>query len=131
LNVAQAPPGARYSGWAFGGKVLANVYTTRLSRWFNLDWDFWTTSFALGAHFSWFMMEDGETPIWMGQLLGQWEIIKVDMSHFFPKWRYFKSFSMYVEPGFWFAPSDVDWTINPDARPVIFTIGFGARISLF
>jgi len=128
FNAAQAPPGTRYSGWAFGGKVLANVYTKNLGDWFGPDWEFYTTSFTVGAHFSYFMMDEDETPLVMGQLIGQWEIIKADLQYFFPKWKYFKTFSLYTEPGVWFAPSDV---VSSQAWRTLFTIGFGGRISLF
>jgi len=127
-NVAEASPGTRYSGWAFGGKVLANIYTTKLSKWFGPDWEFYTTSVTIGAHFSYFLMEEGENEMWVGELLGQWEIIKADMSYFFPKWKYFKSISLYTEPGIWFAPSDVT---TENAWRTLFTIGFGMRVSLF
>jgi hypothetical protein len=133
FNAAQAAPG-RYSGWAFGGKVLANVFTKNLGDWFGPDWEFWTTSITVGAHFAYFwgMEKEGEKPLWMGQLLGQWEIIKANMGFFFPKWKYFKSFSLYTEPGIWFAPSDVDKSMGGDAAwRYKFTIGFGGRISLF
>jgi hypothetical protein len=127
-NAAQATPGTRYSGWAFGGKVLANLYTKNLGEWFGPDWEFYTTSLTVGAHFSYFLMEEGETPLWMGQFLGQWEIIKADLSYFFPKWKYFKTVSLYTEPGIWFAPSDVT---SSQAWRTKFTIAFGGRISLF
>jgi len=127
-NASHATPGTRYSGWAFGGKVLANVYTKNVGEWLGPDWDFYTTSVAVGAHFSYFMMEKGETRLWMGEFLFQWEMIKADMAFFFPKWKYFKTFSLYTEPGIWFAPSDVT---SSDAWRVKFTIAFGGRISLF
>jgi hypothetical protein len=130
FNFAQAPSG-RYSGWAMGGKILANIYNKNLADWFGLDWVFWKTSLVLGAHFSYFLMEEGETPLWMGQFLGQWEIIKADMSFFFPKWKYFKSLSFYMEPGIWFASSDVDTNKDPNAWRTKFTIAFGGRINLF
>jgi len=128
FNVSNAPSG-RFSGWAFGGKVLANIYNKNLGDWFGLDWVFWRTSFVLGAHFSYFLMEEGETPLWMGEFLAQWEIIKADMNFFFPKWKYFKSLSFYMEPGIWFAPSDV--TYDPNAWRYRFTIAFGLRVNLF
>jgi hypothetical protein len=134
FNAAQAPEGSRYSGWAFGGKILANMYTKNLSEWFGPDWEFYTTSLVLGAHFSYFwgMEAEGEDPLWMGQFLGQWEIIKADMGFFFPKWKYFKSISLYAEPGIWFAPSDVDEALGGKAAwRTKFTIAFGGRISLF
>ena len=131
FNAAQAAPDTRYSGWAFGGKILANVYKKNLGEWFGPDWEFYTTSLVVGAHFSYFygMLAEGETPVVMGQLLGQWEMIKADMSYIFPKWKYFKSLSLYTEPGVWFAPSDV--TEDEKAWRTKFTIGFGTRISLF
>jgi hypothetical protein len=128
FSAAQAPSG-RYSGWAFGGKVLANIYNKNLGDWFGLDWVFWKTSFVLGAQFLYFLMETGETPLWMGEFLGQWEIIKADMAYFFPKWKYFKSLSFYMEPGLWFAPSDV--TYDPNAWRFRFTVGLGMRVNLF
>jgi hypothetical protein len=128
FNVSQAPSG-RYSGWAYGGKVLANIYTKNMGEWLGLDWTFWRTSITLGAHFSYFLMEEDETPVWMGQFLGQWEVMKADMSYFFPKWKYFKTFSFYAETGVWFAPSDVTYDAN--AWRTLFVIGFGGRVSLF
>ena len=132
VQVAQAPPG-RYEGMALGLKILANVWTQNLGQWFGPDWEFWQTSVTLGAHFSYFLMnpnaEPPEDPLWMGRFLGQWEIIKADMGFFFPKWKYFKSISLYMEPGIWFAPSDV--SNNENAWRVMFNIGFGGRISLF
>ena len=129
FNATNAPAGGRLPGWAFGGKVLANVWKKNLSDWINLDWQFWTTSLVVGAHFSYFLMEEGETPMWMGELLGQWEIIKADLSFLFPKWKYFKSISLYMEPGIWFAPTAV--VNNEDAWTTKFVISLGARISLF
>jgi len=129
-NVGKAAPG-RYEGWAFGGKVLANLYSKNLGDWFGPDWEFYTTSFTIGAQFLCFLMDpedDTTNPLWMGQLLGQWEIIKADLSYAFPKWKYFKSISLYTEPGLWFAPSDVT---TGYAWRTKFTIAFGARISLF
>jgi len=130
FNLSQAPPG-RFEGIAFGGKVIANIWSANLRRWFGNDWEWWTTSIALGAHFSYFMMGEGENPQWMGQFLGQWEIIKADMSFFVPNWRFFRTISLYVEPGIWFAPSDVDNDPLGAAWRYLFTIGFGLRFSLF
>jgi len=130
FNLSQAPPG-RFEGIAVGGKVLANVWNANLRRWFGNDWEWWSTSVAVGAHFAYFMMGEGVNPQWMGQLLGQWEIIKADMSFFVPAWRYFRSISLYMEPGVWFAPSDIDNDPLGAAWRTLFTIGFGIRFSLF
>jgi hypothetical protein len=130
FSAAQGGEGNRYSGWAFGGKVLANIFNLNMGKLLGPDWEFWKTSLVIGAHFLYFQMEpdQGENPLVMGQLLGQWEIIKADMGFFFPRWKYFKSFSIYTEPGVWFAPSDV---VSQQAWRTKFTIAFGFRISLF
>ncbi|MCL1837010.1 MAG: DUF4625 domain-containing protein [Treponema sp.] len=128
---ARGADNSRYGGWAFGGKILANVFNQNMSQYLGLDWEFWRTSLVIGAQFLYFMMEEDETPLVMGQLLGQWEIIKADMGFFFPKWKYFKSLSLYTEPGLWFAPSDVDTSNDTKAWRYRFTIGFGFRASLF
>jgi len=134
-NVSQVPPGGRYSGWAFGGKVLANIWNKNIGDWFGPDWTFWKTSIVLGAHFLYFLDPHEELmdphPLWMGEFLAQWEIIKADMSFFFPKWKYFKSLSFYMEPGIWFAPSDVDPKLDPNAWRTRFTIALGMRVNLF
>ena len=130
---ARGADNTRYGGWAFGGKMIANIYSVKLSRWISPDWEFYTTTFGLGAQFLYFTMEKemDAAPLVMGQLLGQWEIIKADMSYFFPSWQYFKSLSLYAEPGIWFAPSDVDTNDDEKAWRTKFTIGFGLRVSLF
>ena len=128
VNAAKAPPETRYSGWAFGGKIIANIFAKNLGDWFGPDWSFYTTSIAIGAQFLYYMMDESEDSLWMSQLIGQWEIVKADLSYFFPKWKYFKTFSLYVEPGLWFAPSDVS---SEQAWRTKFTIAFGGRISLF
>jgi len=131
MQVAHAPSG-RFSGLAFGGKILGNVWAQNLEQWFGPDWAFLKTSVALGANFSYFLMEEGEDPLWMGQFLSQWEIVKIDMGFFMPEWKYFKSFSIYVEPGIWFSPSDVNYeTSDSNAWRTRLTIGVGARVSLF
>jgi hypothetical protein len=60
----------------------------------------------------------------MGAVLAQWEFARADLSYFFPQWRVFKTMSLYVEPVFWFASSDVN------AEP-IFRFTFGARVNIF
>jgi len=129
FNVSRAAPGTRFEGMGFGGKLVANIWSANLRRWFGPDWEFWTTSVGLGANFVHFMMGQGEDSRWMGQFLTQWEIIRADFSHFAPNWRHFSTVSLYVEPGLWFAPTDV---VGVDAAwRVLFTIGFGLRFSLF
>jgi hypothetical protein len=123
VQAGQAPPG-RFTGTVVGAKLLANILYLPFEYYFGPDWEFFSMSFALGANFSYFSMEPGETALVMGAVLAQWEFARIDMSHFFPKWEYFKSISLYMEPIFWFASSDV-------AAATIFKFALGARISLF
>jgi hypothetical protein len=128
-NYGQAP-----SGTVFSGKLLANIFYLNLNYWYK-------TGIALGANFSYFLGDNtGEFPFWGSELLGwnsgllgQWEIIKLDMSLFMPQWKYFKSLSIYVEPGIWFVPSDVVVVVSDDpfAWHTKFRISLGGRISLF
>ena len=122
-QAGQAPPG-RFSGAVVGVKLIANILYLPFAYFFGPDWECFSMSFAMGANFSWFSMEPDETSLFMGALLAQWEFARLDMSYFFPKWQYFKSLSLYLEPIFWFASSDV-------ASGAIFRLAVGARISLF
>jgi hypothetical protein len=129
FTFSHAPIGSRISNYGFGGKVLANVFRRNLSDWFGLDWQSWQTSLALGANFSYFLMDpddEREFPQVVGQFLAQWEIMKIDMGYFFSGWKYFKSLSLYAEPGIWFYPSAVSSAWNTK-----FTLGLGMRLSLF
>jgi hypothetical protein len=124
FQAGQAEPGTRYSGWVFGAKLLANVFYLPFEYFWGPDWAFFSMSFALGANFSYFTMEDDESPVFMGAVLGQWEFARVDISRIFPKWQYLKSVGLYVEPDLWFASSDV-------SAGAIFRLTFGTRINIF
>jgi hypothetical protein len=123
LQAGKTAPNRRFSGWVYGMKLLANVFYLPFDYFLGPDWSFFSVAFALGANFSYFSMEEGENPVFMGAVLGQLEFFRVDFSQILPKWKYFKSFSLYTEPIFWFASSDV-------SAGAIFRLAFGARISL-
>jgi hypothetical protein len=132
VQVGQAPEEdpftgetGRFIGTVAGFKLLANIFYLPFDYFFGPDWSFFSMSFALGANFSYFTMDpdNGRDPLVMGAVLGQWEFAKVNMSYLFPRWKYFKTFSLYLEPVFWFASSDV----QAEAIPRI-TLGFRANI---
>ncbi|MDR1239911.1 MAG: Ig-like domain repeat protein [Treponema sp.] len=125
FQAGQAEPGVRYTGWVFGIKLLANVAHLPFEYFWGPDWAFFSMSFALGADFSIFTMEPdkGDKEVYMGAILGQWEFIRIDFSHVFPKWKYFKTIALYAEPSLWFASSDIKAAAIP-------RICFGARWSL-
>jgi hypothetical protein len=116
----------RFVGMVFGIKLLANIFYLPFDYFFGRDWAFFSMSVALGANFSYFTMDpdNGRPPLYMGAVLGQWEFARMDMSHFFPNWKYLKIFSLYTEPILWFASSDIN------AAP-IFRITLGTRITIF
>jgi hypothetical protein len=124
LQAGQAESGTRYSGWVFGAKLLANVFYLPFDYFWGPDWAFFSMSLALGANFSYFMMEENEDPVFMGAVLAQWEFARFDFSRIFPKWQYMKSVGLYVEPDLWFAASDV-------SAGAIFRLTFGTRLSIF
>jgi hypothetical protein len=116
----------RYVGTVAGAKLLANILYLPFDYFFGPDWSFFSMSLALGANFSWFSMDpvNNRNSLIMGAFLGQWEFARVDFSYFVPQWRYVKTFSLYLEPIFWFASSDV----QAEAIP---RIAIGARINIF
>jgi hypothetical protein len=116
----------RFIGTVWGMKLLANIFYLPFDFFLGPDWSFFSMSLALGANFSYFTMNpnSGRDPLIMGAVLGQWEFVRADLSQFFPRWRVFKTLSLYVEPIFWFASSDVN------AEP-IFRCTFGARVNIF
>ena len=116
--------GGRFTGIVAGGKIIANVLYLPFDYFFGPDWSWYSMSLALGANFSFFTMDEGRDPLFMGAVLAQWEFIKADMSYFFPKWKYCKNLSLYLEPILWFASSDVN-------ASAIFRVAIGARMNLF
>jgi hypothetical protein len=116
----------RFIGTVFGTKLLANVLYVPFEYFFGPDWSFFSMSAALGANFSYFTMDpdNGRPPLYMGAVLAQWEFARVAMSHFFPRWKYCKTLSLYMEPVLWFASSDVK------AGP-IFRMTLGTRVTFF
>jgi hypothetical protein len=119
-------PVGRFTGNVFGMKIIANVFYLPFDYFFGPDWAWYSMSIALGANFSYFTMDPdaNRDPLYMGAVLAQWEFIKADLSYFFPKWKYFKNISFYLEPIFWFASSDVQ-------AEAIFRATIGARINIF
>ncbi|MDR2259170.1 MAG: neuraminidase [Treponema sp.] len=119
---------ARFLGTVAGFKLLANIFYLPFDYFLGPDWSFFSMSFALGANFSYFTMDpDNDRPgLVMGAFLGQFEFFRADLSHFFPNWKYAKTLSLYVEPIFWFASSEVK-----DVDVIIPRITLGARINIF
>jgi hypothetical protein len=119
---------ARFTGTVTGFKLLANIFYLPFDYFLGPDWSFFSMSFALGANFSYFSMDpaNDRPALVMGAFLGQFEFIRADLSYFFPKWKYAKTFSLYVEPIFWFASSEVK-----NVEVIIPRISLGARINIF
>jgi hypothetical protein len=117
---------SRFLGTVLGFKLLANIFYLPFDYFFGPDWSFFSMSFALGANFSYFTMDPGNDreALVMGAVLGQWEFVKADLKYFFPQWKYARTFSLYVEPIFWFASSDVQAEVIP-------RVTLGVRLNIF
>ena len=117
---------SRFLGTVMGFKLLANIFYLPFNYFLGPDWSFFSMSFALGANFSYFAMDpaDERTPLVMGAVLVQWEFVKADLRYFFPQWKYARTFSLYMEPIFWFASSDVQAEVIP-------RITLGVRLNIF
>jgi len=116
--------GGRYVGSVFGVKLLANIFHLPFAYFFGLDWAFYSMNIAVGANFSWFTMDDWRTPLFMGAIVAQWDVANINMQYFYPQWKYFRNFAIYVEPELWFASSDVSAEVIP-------RITFGVRYNWF
>jgi hypothetical protein len=129
--------GGRYVGEVYGIKLLANIYHLPFAYLFGLDWAFYSMNFALGANFSWFTMDEWRTPLYMGAIVGQWDIANINFQYFKPNWKYFRNYALYLEPELWFASSDADKYINPQTGreeklpKIIFRMTIGIRINWF
>jgi hypothetical protein len=119
---------ARFVGLVTGIKLLANIFYLPFDYFLGPDWSFFSMSLALGANFSYFTMDpsNNREPLIMGAFLGQFEFFRADFSYFFPQWKYAKTISLYVEPIFWFASSEVK-----NVEVIIPRVTLGARINIF
>jgi len=116
--------GGRYVGSVYGIKLLANIFYLPFAWLFGLDWAFYSMNFALGANFSFFTMDEVRSSLFIGAVLAQWDIANINMQYFYPTWRYFRNFALYVEPELWFASSDIK-------ADIIFRVTVGLRLNWF
>jgi hypothetical protein len=113
---------SRYPGFVVGAKLLANIFVLPFEYFFGPDWSFFSMSLALGANFSYFTMNGDSPAQMMGAVVTQWEYARVNI----PQWKYFKTFSLYLEPMLWFTSSDVE-----DAEKFVFRVAMGFRVGIF
>jgi hypothetical protein len=57
------------------------------------------------------------------------------MRFFYPNWKYFHNFSIYLQPELWFTATE-DPAIRPDRPPddapkTVFRVGIGVRVNVF
>ena len=116
--------GGRLTGNVFGIKLLANIFYLPFDFLFGPDWAFYSMNFAIGANFSWFGMDSNREPVFMSAVVGQWDVINIDMQFFYPNWKYFRKFAIYLSPELWFLSSDVE-----SSTPFRMTVGI--RINWF
>ncbi|MCL2044679.1 MAG: Ig-like domain-containing protein [Treponema sp.] len=126
--------GGRYTGHVLGIKLLANIFYLPFDYMFGPDWGFYSMNVAVGANFSFFGMSDvpyvtkDERPhVYIGAVVGQWDIASIDMQYFYPEWKYFRRFSLYISPELWFTFSDDRTAPKTVFRPWV----FGIRVNWF
>jgi len=122
--VGNSPSGGRFSGMVLGAKLLANIATIPYGYFFGPDWNFLSSSVAVGANFSLFTMEDEEDEsskaIVLGAVVAQVELARFEIA----RWKIFNSFSVYIEGQLWFISSDVEGGVMPK-------LAFGVRSEVF
>jgi hypothetical protein len=133
---SQLVGGGRFVGYVIGVKLLANIFYLPFSWLFGLDWGFYSMNFAVGANFSYFMMDDWRTPLFMGAVVAQWDVANIDFKFFKPNWKYFRNFALYLQPELWFASSDAQKTQDVSGKTIevkklIFRMTVGLRINWF
>jgi hypothetical protein len=119
----QAPAG-RFNGQVLGFKMLANVFALPYGFLFGPDWDFLSSSIAVGAAFEYFTMEESSVPDQPGLVLGavvlQLELLKIELENA----GMFNAYAAYVENQLWFISSDVEGGLA-------YRLAFGLRINVF
>jgi hypothetical protein len=128
--------GGRYVGYVYGIKLLANIFHLPFAWMFGLDWGFYSMNIAIGANFSYFMMDDWREPLFMGAVLAQWDIANIDFKFFKPNWKYFRNYALYLQPELWFASTDAQKTQDVygneiEVKKIIFRMTIGIRINWF
>lgn len=124
FSLGMSPPG-RFNGFVIGAKLLANIATLPYGFFFGPDWNFLSSSFAIGASFSYFTMSENtlaftDEGLVLGAVIGQIEIARFEVLN----WSMFNAFSLYTEAQLWFISSDVE-------AGVAFRMAFGLRSEVF
>ncbi len=116
----------RYGGNnVMGIKILANIAQIPFSYFLGHDWEWLSSSVAVGAQFSRFDNSDNDNDAQiLSALLAQIEFPKVK----FPKMKMFSSFSAYTEFSLWFIPTDVS---DIDVDSFVPQISEGIRVNVF
>ncbi len=118
VQAGVAPPG-RFTGTVLGAKLLANVLVVPFDYFLGPDWSFFSMALALGANFSYFTMDEDTSGLVMSAVLAQWEFARFE----FAERTAFRNVSLYLEPNFWFASSDVE-------AGTVFRMSLGLRTGL-
>ena len=75
-------PEGRFDGTVFGLKLLANIASLPYGYFFGPDFDFLSSSVAVGSAFEYFSMSDSssdQSGLVLGALVGQIELLKIEL----------------------------------------------------
>ena len=127
VQIGMAPAG-RFSGFVLGARLIANLALLPYSI-FTQDLAFLSSSFAVGAAFSYFTMSEGTVSfsgdgLVLAAVIGQIEIVKLDLERLGLNWPVLKAVSLYTEFQAWFISSDVEGGVAPK-------VSFGIRTDIF
>ncbi len=118
----------RYGGDSiFGIKILANVGNIPFRYFWGPDWDWLSSSFAVGANFTRFNQTNSGKAQILSALLGQIEFPRIT----FPQMKRFRTFSLYTEFQLWFIPSDISGTGTSSVQNLVPQISEGIRLNVF
>jgi len=120
--IGEAPQG-RFNGMVYGAKLLANVAAFPYGYYFGPDWDWLSSSIAVGASFQYFTMENSQFEqegLVLGSTVLQLELAKITFS----QRKMFKGISVYAENQLWFISSDIEGGAE-------YRLAFGLRTNVF
>ena len=116
----------RYGDTVFGAKLLANIFYLPFGYLLGPDWDWLSTSLALGANYSYFTKTQSGKPQMLSAVLAQLEFPRITVN----KWSMFRTYALYTEFQLWFVPTDVDTSVV-DVDTIVPHVAVGVRVNVF
>ena len=118
----------RYGGDnVMGIKILANVGYLPFQSLLGPDWEWLSSTLAIGANFTRFNETNSGTEQILSALIAQWEFPRVTL----PKVKRFRVLSLYTEFQLWFVPSDIRSSGSYNVDNLVPLVSAGVRVNVF